>query len=45
LGVVAAARTEDDMVIVQPASRAAADRGEHALKGIDGSWRLYQLSQ
>jgi class 3 adenylate cyclase len=21
-----------------------ADRGEHALKGIDGSWRLYQLS-
>jgi class 3 adenylate cyclase/esterase/lipase len=22
-----------------------ADRGEHALKGIDGSWRLYQLSQ
>jgi hypothetical protein len=22
-----------------------ADRGEHALKRIDGSWRLYQLSQ
>jgi class 3 adenylate cyclase len=21
------------------------DRGEHTLKGIDGSWRLYQLSQ
>jgi class 3 adenylate cyclase len=21
------------------------DRGEHALKGIDGSWRLYQLAQ
>ena len=20
------------------------DRGEHTLKGIDGSWRLYQLS-
>jgi class 3 adenylate cyclase len=25
--------------------RTFADRGEHALKGIDGSWRLYQLSQ
>ena len=21
-----------------------ADRGQHVLKGIDGSWRLYQLS-
>ena len=42
-GAIYASSTVRDLLL--GGDQKFADRGEHALKGIDGSWRLYQLSQ
>jgi class 3 adenylate cyclase len=42
-GEVVASRTVRDLIV--GSDIAVEDRGEHVLKGIDGSWQLYAVSQ
>lgn len=42
-GEVVTSRTVRDLIV--GSDIAVEDRGEHVLKGIDGSWQLYAVSQ